>query len=72
MLRLAAWIAAACCMLVVGAAQAQAFATQRFADALMTDGTLDTRFPTDAQWRVVPPPGLVSPALRRGRGARAR
>jgi two-component system sensor histidine kinase UhpB len=56
MLRLAAWIAAACCMLVVGAAQAQAFATQRFADALMTDGTLDTRFPTDAQWRVVPLP----------------
>jgi two-component system, NarL family, sensor histidine kinase UhpB len=53
--RLAAWIAALC-LLFAGAAQAQAFATQRFADALIADDNGSTHFPTNASWRVVPLP----------------
>jgi two-component system sensor histidine kinase UhpB len=53
--RLVAWIAALC-LLFVGATQAQGFATQRFADALLADDSGSAHFPTDAGWRVVPLP----------------
>lgn len=53
--RLAAWIAALC-LLFAGAAQAQAFATQHFAEALITDDNGSTHFPANASSRVVPLP----------------